>query len=362
MESLVSAFNDRFDGLTGDQRQARYRALAAAALTHYALDEPTVTFVGHNAGVSYRVDTPRTGRRFLLKIAEPVGEGDGGEPARVHSTLLWLAALARETELVVQEPVPNRQGELLTPVFVDDLPAPFYCSLQQWVDGDHVAGDFTPAQTHRIGVTLATLHQHGSRWVPVSTLAADELDAPWVSACEQRLRRVVDEGNLPSDVWNTVAEACRRVCATMDALGRQPEVWGPVHRDLHHRNVLFRGDQVWPIDFGAFTRAHFSYDLGVTLYHVMYQEDVSVRRALLAGYHSKRPRVALGPLEAEAFLCAAALSNLAFQVTIPRQRASPLFAHNVREFATVFCSQLVEGQPFVFAADVADRAEVLPLL
>lgn len=358
----MSVFNDRFDGLSGEQRQERYSALAAAALAYYTLDEPAVTFVGHNAGVTYRVDAPRTGRRFLLKIAEPVGEGDGGRPARVRSMLLWLAALARETDLVVQEPVPNRQGELLTPVFVDDLPAPFYCSLQQWVDGDHVAGDFTPAQTYRIGATLATLHQHGSQWALAPTLAADELDAPRVSACEQRLRSVVDEGILPSDVWNTVAEACRRVRATMDALGRQPEVWGPVHRDLHHRNVLFRGDQVWPIDFGAFTRAHFSYDLGVTLYHVIYQDDVSVRRALLAGYHSKRPHVALGPLEAEAFLCAAALSNLAFQVTIPYQRASPLFARNVREFATVFCRQLVESQPFVFAADVAGRAEVLPFL
>lgn len=82
----------------------------------------------------------------------------------------------------------------------------------------------------------------------------------------------------------------------------------------------------------------------------MYQGDVSVRRALLAGYRAIRPGADLAPLEAETYVCAAALSNLAFQVTIPSERASPAFARNVREFATVFCRKLVADEPFVLSS------------
>ena len=54
----------------------------------------------------------------------------------------------------------------------------------------------------------------------------------------------------------------------------------------------------------------------------------------------------LSNLEPEAFLCTAALGNLAFQITIPRERASDLFVRNVREFATAFCRKLVAGESF----------------
>lgn len=70
---------------------------------------------------------PGTGRRFLLKIAEPVGEGGVDAPERFRWTLGWLAALARDTDLVVQEPIPNREGGFLTAVPVEDLAAPFLC-------------------------------------------------------------------------------------------------------------------------------------------------------------------------------------------------------------------------------------------
>lgn len=259
----MSDFNDRFAGLSDDGRRERYRALAAAALDRYALGEATAAFVGHNAGVTYRVETPRTGRRFLLKIAEPVREGGGGAPERFRSTLRWLVALARDTHLVVQEPAPNRQGELLTAVPFDDLAAPIHCSLQHWVDGDHVAGDFTPDHTYRIGAMLATLHRHGNGWPPAATLAAHESDGAWAAERERLLGRVVDLGILSAEAWRTVAAACRRVRQVLAAARLRSGAWGPIHGDLHHQNVLFSSGQARPIDFGDFTRAPFCYDLGV---------------------------------------------------------------------------------------------------
>ena len=49
-------------------------------------------------------------------------------------------------------------------------------------------------------------------------------------------------------------------------------------------------------------------------------------------------------------MCAAALTNLAFQCSIPAQRTSPLFHTNVKKFATGYCRDLVDGVPFASLA------------
>ena len=78
------------------------------------------------------------------------------------------------------------------------------------------------------------------------------------------------------------------------------------------------------------------------------RDDVAVRRAIRDGYGSVRSLSDAPPLWGEAFLCAAALGNLAFQVTLASEVASPHFARNVREFATSFCEGVAAGTPFVF--------------
>jgi hypothetical protein len=77
----------------------------------------------------------------------------------------------------------------------------------------------------------------------------------------------------------------------------------------------------------------------------MYRE-AAVRGALIDGYQSKRALIGLLEMDLEAFLCVAALGNLAFNVGLPDQRSSALFIRNVREFATSFCDKLVHDIPF----------------
>jgi len=115
--------------LSPAQRLERYHHLADAALAHYALEGATSVFIRHDAGVTCRVEARGGDERYLLKIAEPVGEGGGLGVERIRSVLVWLAALAQDTDVVVQEPVPNLGGELLSEVFFEDLCQPFYCAL-----------------------------------------------------------------------------------------------------------------------------------------------------------------------------------------------------------------------------------------
>lgn len=207
---------------------------------------------------------------------------------------------------------------------------------------------FTLDQASRIGAMIAQLHDHSTWWTPSRPYHADVYDHVWLAQCLERLSRVVEAGILTPTEWQTVEAGVAELARIMAALGKGREVRGAIHGDLHHENLLFHGDRVSPIDFGDFCLGHYLHDLGVILYHVMYLDDVAVRRAIRDGYQEVRPLTHAPPLWGEAFLCAAALGNLAFQVTLASQLTSPHFARNVKEFANSFCARLVAGTPFVF--------------
>src|SRR5262245_60740978 len=73
--SPISPLNAQLHRLAPNARHQRYLELAHAALTHYALHAPDPVYLQHNSGIAYRVEIPRTGDRFLLKIHASVGLG-----------------------------------------------------------------------------------------------------------------------------------------------------------------------------------------------------------------------------------------------------------------------------------------------
>jgi Ser/Thr protein kinase RdoA (MazF antagonist) len=137
-----------------------------------------------------------------------------------------------------------------------------------------------------------------------------------------------------------------RVTTGAQRIGTSADVFGVVHGDLNPDNIIVADDgTVQFIDLAQLALAPYLWDFGVALYQYSYQ-GTSVRRALMAGYGDARPGLKMPPLALEAFVCAAALANLAFQCSIPAQRASTLFHTNVHRFATGYCRDLVDGVPF----------------
>lgn len=340
---MSSAFNDRFEGLTPAQKEARYLRLAGACLKYYTLTDPKISFIGHNAGVTYRVET--ADGAYLLKIAEFIGdEPAAADPEPIRSGLLWLEALARDTRMTVQRPVRSRAGELLAAITLPDLERPIYCSLQQWIEGDHPRNP-SAEHAYQIGALMAWLHQHGSQWIQSQTLDVWQHDEAWLRGNFEMFARVRPLAILSDTEWAAVEAAYERIRALMQMLGREMGLWGPIHSDLHHTNLVICNGEMCPIDFGGLIVGYHGLDLGVTLYHFMYL-DASIRRALIDGYQSQRDLGVLPEMSLEAFLCAEALANLAFNVNLPDQRTSDLFSRNVREFAGVFCQKLVDGIPF----------------
>lgn len=346
LPASIRPFNAQLIGLSPRQREQRYLSLARAALAHYALDVAQPIFLQHNSGVAFHVESADRAAAYLLKIHEPVGTGRNEAAASIEARLAWLADLRRITDLVVQAPVPNCEGRLLTTVVYPDLPEPFICTLQHWVAGEPPGGDFTLAQIYRVGALLAKLHDGGRHLVGPYMDVLPRFDARDMLVAVAALQPAVDAGWLTPGEFATVEVAGQHMAHRLHTLARDEHTWGPIHGDLHHDNLVFSGDDARPIDFDSLHIAPYYLDLGTTLYYIHYQGSPAAR-TLLAGYES----VCVLPPDHQQYLDTAltcsALRNLAFQITIPQQHTSAGFVRNLRQLANEFCYTLLQNQSIV---------------
>ncbi|HEY9734826.1 MAG TPA: hypothetical protein V6D06_01045 [Trichocoleus sp.] len=129
--------------------------IAQAALTQYDLPNAELTFLGQSQNTTFRVDTP-SGDQFLLRLHYGIEAADDAsqevwrQPSAIESELLWLNAIAHDTDLVVPQPMQNRVGSWVTRVGVE-LNASISCSLLRWVEGRSLDGEPTAAQACQLG-------------------------------------------------------------------------------------------------------------------------------------------------------------------------------------------------------------------
>src|SRR5579859_1169030 len=122
----VSARNNamqRFEHLPRCTQIRRLRRLAQSALTAYGLEQAHITPLHHFLNTTFRIDIPDQNQRYVLRISRS-GYQDA---ATIRSELLWLQAIRRETDLIVPEPLANRDGLLLGTVEVPGVPEPRHC-------------------------------------------------------------------------------------------------------------------------------------------------------------------------------------------------------------------------------------------
>lgn len=285
------------------------------ALAAYDVPVARVTRLPRGFNTTFRVDGT-DGRRYVLRVQRP----DGPTERMVRSEMEWLAALRADTGLVVPEPVPTRDGDLLTTA--GDPPLP--CVLYRWVEGRFLDRGLTPAHLRRVGAFTARLHAHGARFRPAgfhrgrTDIAGLAPTGAGGLSPELGERTAALVGRLHSAAGADVVRAViARVLRTEDALGWDQDAFGLIHADLHQENYLFHRGEVRAIDFDDCGHGHYAYDLAVTTSEL---DRPELHEAFLDGYRAERP---LPPEEAvEDFR---ALRRLQLMVWAARNREHPMF-------------------------------------
>lgn len=273
-----------------NRKLAQHKEMANAALEQYCLAGAELTLLSDADNIVFRVDVPGAetfdrhpylgkvgGRRFVLRVST-------GHAEATRSELVWLAALLRDTDLTVPEPVPTRNGSLLAVTGASSV------VLLRWVDGQALDADLDAEKLVKVGRYMAELHNHSERFTPPADFQRPRWDRNRLFGADSVLHMPDANRYFSRDELKLFEAAAERVGRTMQRLGESRQVFGLIHADLHNRSYLFYGDQVRAIDFSDCGWGYYLYDIAITLAELKHRDDYpALHAAFVRGYREVRP-------------------------------------------------------------------------
>ncbi len=281
-----------FFDLSTRGRARRLRRLARRALEAYPVDVAAIRMLTIETNGIFRVDAVG-GQRFVLRIGR--AGNIGHSTAQVRSETEWLAALGRDTDLRVPEPVESRQGEHVTTVEADGVPEPRDCVLFRWLPGRQLDRDLDTLAMRAYGALAVRLHEHAAAFRPSAAFEIVRYDR--VFPFEEPVvlldpERSTFATQAQREVFAAGVELVSRAIGDL----RRREPMRVIHGDLHRWNVLAeprrggREPTVGAIDFEDLMWGWPVQDLAIALYY-LHEEPAypAMREAFRAGYEKLRP-------------------------------------------------------------------------
>lgn len=296
-ESVTPLLSEgKFEELDTYNQEYRLNQLAQSVLTAYGLSEYRLKPISHRENTTYRLDIPgavtRTEanspfitNRYLLRIHR----GNYLSAQAVQSELQWLAALRRDLNFPVPEPVTNNQGQLVTVATGAGIPGSRVCSVTRWV---HAEPD-RPMSIKLMGATIAKLHNHGKNWRLPAGFERPRWD--WDGLFGTGAGYSINRG---AQIWQLVPESYldlfRRVGDRFkqveQILGTAESEFGLIHGDLCPANLLMANSEVRPIDFADCGYGYWVHDLAMFLsYYARDPQVPTYLKSLIQGYGEVRP-------------------------------------------------------------------------
>jgi Ser/Thr protein kinase RdoA (MazF antagonist) len=326
-------------------QHASWYQVARRALAEYGFADAGLTFIGHSDNVTFKVTCPGLDA-CLLRIHTPVtaAMGDhGADVDTVSSELLWLEALHRDTDLVLQAPVRNRAGELVTQVVAEDATAPLNCTLLRWLAGQPYLRDLETEHTARqIGELLAMLHRHASQWEIPAGFTRPRRDVAYFEGVLRGIQPALEDGRISRSDYFEFATSVALLCEMLRPMKEDRRTHGIMHTDAHKGNMLYHDGAIRLIDFSFCAFGNYMFDLGICLADM--QERL--HPAFLHGYRSWRALPDGHSRLIEAFFVGSMVGTFSFWVANPR--AQKLLATKVPQIARDYAARFNRGEPFWF--------------
>lgn len=329
-----------------DKVQSPFVDAASRALAEYDVEGCTLTFIQHSDNATYKVDCPGSGP-YLLRIHVPVSQAmgaHGADPAAVHSELLWLEALSRDTALVLQEPVRNRAGALVTQVPAGTWPAAVNCTLMRWVAGQPYVRELESEQTARqIGQLLATLHNHASRWDVPAGFTRPRRDVAYFEGALATVRLAFDDGRIREADFAELERSIALVTSMLQAQHESQHTCGIMHADTHKGNMLYDDGQIRLTDFSFCAFGNYMFDVGICLCDM----KPDLHRAFLESYQSLRPLPDDYQRLIEGLWVGGMVGTFSYWVANPN--AQELLARKVPQIVRDYTARFNRGERFWFS-------------
>ncbi len=286
-KSRGQRFRSRIKGAlshTALLRWLRLRNWAKASLKQYGIRDARFTLLkeGRNQRkLIFYVQSPTQGR-FILRVYKLSRSSENLIPE-----LLWLQALQRDTSLSVPEPIPTADGSLVGHVSHEWASEPRRCVLLRWLPGRSKV-ELSLSEASLAGSCVAQLHRYSERQG-----APEGLMFPHVWGWDWVFGEAAPLWNKGTSVYSrsemdVFLAAAERVRQDLQVLGRDRDVFGVIHRDLHLLNFLFDNGKAYPIDFEDCGWGYYLFDLAMPL-STLSSHSAPLGAALLESYQREHP-------------------------------------------------------------------------
>jgi len=250
-------------------------------------------------------DFSSTARLDLLNVSENVTYlvEDASDKAvlRVHRTgyhsrraieseLLWLEALARDTDILLPSARPGRDGSLLQSAQVVEGEEPHYMVLFDFIDGaaPDEDSDLAPGFV-TLGALAARLHQHVEAWMPPSGFERFAWDVDAVFGQDPIWGHWQEAPGVTADIHGLLVRVEARLRDRLNAFGKAPDRFNLIHADMRLANLLIGRSGTRLIDFDDCGFGWFLYDFAAA---ISFMEDdprvPALKAAWLEGYRTRR--------------------------------------------------------------------------
>ena len=288
--------------LTNRGRARRLRELAIVALADYDLDVSRVRLITNSFNGIFRVDTAG-GEKFVLRVCRPTETENG--LARLRSEMMWLAALRRDTDVQVPEPLKTRSGEYVATIQVESVPEARHCTVFSWLPGRDINQQLNVHTMEKLGALAALLHQHALSWTPPDDFSIGKYDTPFpfepLIMLDDEYRAMVPPARRAffAETIDRIQEAIQRLQSTPVRV---------IHADLHRWNVKIYRGTISAFDFQEILWGWPVQDIAITLYYLHGEKEYAAwRDAFQRGYEHVAPWPEAYPGEIDLFIAARGL-------------------------------------------------------
>jgi Ser/Thr protein kinase RdoA (MazF antagonist) len=323
-----------------------YQPLAQRALAAYGRGAARLIFIQHSDSVTFKVTDEQSAEPLLLRVHVPVaavmGE-HGADPAALRSELQWLEALNRDTSLVLQCPIHNLDGHLVTSQLDEDSGQTVNCTLLTWLDGQPYRGELESESTAaQAGAILATLHRHASTWQVPEGFTRPLRDVAYFLSMLRGLHPAIAQGRIRRQDFQELEAAVLCLAEMMCNIGLDPQRCGVMHADANKGNMLWHNGQLRLIDFSFCAIGDYLFDLSI----VMGDMRPELHQSFLAGYQALRPLSPGWRRLVEAFFIGMMVGSFYYLAARPETQA--ILNRRVPQIAQDYAAPFNRGESFWF--------------
>lgn len=254
---------------------AALRPVALEAAAAFGLAVRDLGLVLHGYNTTFRVDTD-DGRRLALRV----NTNSHSSAAHVVAQQEWLHALARDTDVLVPDPLRTPDGRWAVEVHSDAWGAALRVTVASWLDGEDV-GECDTEQAHALGRAMATMHDHAGSFVLPDGAELPLYDEPLFGDDNLLVGPSVPDTHA-AVVADGLAE-CRR---HFDQVGMAAEPL-LLHADLHGGNLKWHRGRIAVFDVDDAGIGVPALDLAISTFYLR-DGAPAAEDALRSGYEEVR--------------------------------------------------------------------------